>query len=33
MFTGNKADNVMVRKASGVDYFDGEADCRPDAEA
>jgi uncharacterized cupin superfamily protein len=26
VFTGNKADDLMVRKTSGVDYFDGEAD-------
>ena len=24
VFTGNKADDLMVRKTSGVDYFDGE---------
>ncbi len=24
IFTGNKADDVMVRKTSNVDYFDGE---------
>ena len=24
IWTGNKADDVMVRRASGVDYFDGE---------
>ena len=24
VFTGNKADNVMVRKSSDVEYFDGE---------
>ncbi len=26
VFTGNPADNVMVRKSSGVDYYDGETD-------
>jgi uncharacterized cupin superfamily protein len=26
VFTGNKADDLMVRKTSGVDYFDGETD-------
>ena len=26
VFTGNKDDDVMVRKASRVDYFDGEAE-------
>ncbi len=29
VFTGNKADDVMVRRASRVDYFDGEADRPP----
>jgi hypothetical protein len=24
VFTGNKDDDVMVRKSSGVDYWDGE---------
>ena len=24
IWTGNKADDVMVRRSSGVDYFDGE---------
>ena len=24
VFTGNKADDLMVRRTSGVDYFDGE---------
>ena len=24
IFTGNKEDNVMVRRTSNVDYFDGE---------
>ena len=26
VFTGNPADNLMVRKSSGVDYYDGETD-------
>ena len=26
VWTGNKADNVMVRRESAVDYFDGETD-------
>ena len=25
IWTGNKADDVMVRRSSGVDYYDGEA--------
>jgi uncharacterized cupin superfamily protein len=29
VFTGNKDDDVIVRKASRVDYFDGEADRPP----
>jgi uncharacterized cupin superfamily protein len=24
VFTGNKADDLLVRKTSGVDYWDGE---------
>ena len=24
MFTANKKDNLMVRRTSGVDYWDGE---------
>ena len=29
VFTGNKDDDVMVRKGSRVDYFDGEAERPP----
>jgi uncharacterized cupin superfamily protein len=29
VFTGNDADDVMVRKTSHVDYFDGEAGTKP----
>jgi len=25
VWTGNKEDNLMVRRESGVEYFDGEA--------
>ena len=25
VFTGNKADNIIVKRSSGVDYFEGEA--------
>ena len=28
VFTGNKADDLMVRKTSGVDYFDGETSAQ-----
>ena len=29
IFTGNSDDNVMVRRSSGVDYYDGEAGRPP----
>jgi hypothetical protein len=29
IWTGNSADDVIVRRASGVDYWDGETVRRP----
>ena len=29
VFTGNREDDVMVRKTSSVDYFDGETGTKP----
>jgi hypothetical protein len=29
MFTANKKDNLMVRRTSGVDYWDGETGASP----
>ena len=29
VFTGNKDDDLMVRKTSGVDYWDGETGLQP----